>query len=350
MSLITRCPACETLFKVVPDQLRISEGWVRCGQCDEVFDASLHLLEMPPDGGTPAIQQEESAVVHDATDAVDVTAQPVDIDLDLDIYLGSQGSPDALSVEQEQEQVLPDAAEDGPDQPLAEPIPDEFSRADEVISLSADWPEVQSDGSPAARLTPALPDHEAKSDVDDAEPDSIAGLGEVSFLRDKRTGTFWDRPLMRATLVFLTLALLLGLAGQIVIHERDRIVASEPGLKPWLEKACVLLNCSLSPLRGIESIVIESSSFTKIRGDAYRVNFNLKNAAAVALAMPAIELTLTNSLDQPVVRRVFLPSDFGARIDTLAASAEWPASLAVAVKAEDLVDRIAGYRLLAFYP
>ena len=350
MSLITRCPACETLFKVVPDQLRISEGWVRCGQCDEVFDASLHLLEMPPDGGMSAIQQEESAVVHDATDAVDVTAQPVDIDLDLDMYLGSQGSPDALSVEQEQEQALPDAAEDGPDQPLEEPIPDEFSRADEVISLSAEWPDVQSDMPSAARAEPALPDQEGNVDADDAEPDSIAGLGEVSFLRDKRTGTFWDRPLMRATLVFLTLALLLGLAGQIVIHERDRIVASEPGLKPWLEKVCVLLNCSLSPLRGIESIVIESSSFTKIRGDAYRVNFTLKNAAAVALAVPAIELTLTNSLDQPVVRRVFLPSDFGAKIDTLAASAEWPASLAVAVKAEDLVDRIAGYRLLAFYP
>jgi predicted Zn finger-like uncharacterized protein len=33
MSLITRCPACGTMFKVVPDQLRISEGWVRCGQC-----------------------------------------------------------------------------------------------------------------------------------------------------------------------------------------------------------------------------------------------------------------------------------------------------------------------------
>ena len=43
MSLITQCPACTTLFKVVQDQLRISEGWVRCGQCDEVFDANAHL-------------------------------------------------------------------------------------------------------------------------------------------------------------------------------------------------------------------------------------------------------------------------------------------------------------------
>ena len=45
MSLITRCPACGTMFKVVPDQLRISEGWVRCGQCDEVFDASLNMQD-----------------------------------------------------------------------------------------------------------------------------------------------------------------------------------------------------------------------------------------------------------------------------------------------------------------
>ena len=33
MSLITGCPACGTMFKVVPDQLKISDGWVRCGHC-----------------------------------------------------------------------------------------------------------------------------------------------------------------------------------------------------------------------------------------------------------------------------------------------------------------------------
>lgn len=48
MSLITRCPACDTLFKVVPDQLRISNGWVRCGRCHEVFEATQHLLPPEP--------------------------------------------------------------------------------------------------------------------------------------------------------------------------------------------------------------------------------------------------------------------------------------------------------------
>ena len=45
MSFIARCPACQTSYKVVPDQLRISDGWVRCGQCGEIFDASQQLME-----------------------------------------------------------------------------------------------------------------------------------------------------------------------------------------------------------------------------------------------------------------------------------------------------------------
>ena len=51
MSLVTRCPACSTAFKVVRDQLRISEGWVRCGRCSQVFDATLDLMES--DDGVP---------------------------------------------------------------------------------------------------------------------------------------------------------------------------------------------------------------------------------------------------------------------------------------------------------
>jgi len=43
MSFTTRCPTCGTMFRVVADQLKISEGWVRCGHCADVFDATLYL-------------------------------------------------------------------------------------------------------------------------------------------------------------------------------------------------------------------------------------------------------------------------------------------------------------------
>jgi len=43
---ITYCPTCATSFKVTPDQLRLANGWVRCGRCTCVFEALANLT--PP--------------------------------------------------------------------------------------------------------------------------------------------------------------------------------------------------------------------------------------------------------------------------------------------------------------
>jgi predicted Zn finger-like uncharacterized protein len=47
MTLATRCAACGTAFRVVEDQLKVSDGWVRCGSCNGVFNASEHLFSLP---------------------------------------------------------------------------------------------------------------------------------------------------------------------------------------------------------------------------------------------------------------------------------------------------------------
>ena len=56
MSLATRCTSCATTFRVVQDQLKVSEGWVRCGRCDAVFNALEGLFDLgatrPPTGTT----------------------------------------------------------------------------------------------------------------------------------------------------------------------------------------------------------------------------------------------------------------------------------------------------------
>jgi predicted Zn finger-like uncharacterized protein len=56
MTLATRCPACGTVFRVVPDQLRVSQGWVRCGRCSEAFNAQEALVEVP----TPASEADDT--------------------------------------------------------------------------------------------------------------------------------------------------------------------------------------------------------------------------------------------------------------------------------------------------
>ena len=285
MSLITRCPTCETLFRVVPDQLRVSDGWVRCGQCDEIFDASLHLLATSLKEAAPAVHPEPPALKLDATVSLDNASQPIFVRLDSD------------------SDSLQSALEDGDN-----------------------------------------------GDFEESELEGNAETDEASFLRHDKSESFWSRPFVRTALTLLVLLLLLGLSGQIVFHERDRILAMQPQLRPWLVALCESLHCTLSPLRQIEFITIDSSSFVKIGADVYRLNVTLKNNGNAPLAMPAIELTLTDSQDQPVVRHVFLASELDAKSNTLVVGVDWTTSLVLALKASSDPNKVVGYRLLAFYP
>lgn len=45
MSLVTRCPACGTAFRVQRNQLAVRSGAVRCGKCAEVFDGVAALVD-----------------------------------------------------------------------------------------------------------------------------------------------------------------------------------------------------------------------------------------------------------------------------------------------------------------
>lgn len=47
LSLVTRCPACATAFRVRPEQLAARNGQVRCGKCTTVFDGAAGLLKGP---------------------------------------------------------------------------------------------------------------------------------------------------------------------------------------------------------------------------------------------------------------------------------------------------------------
>ena len=64
MSLATRCNSCQTAFKVVQDQLKVSDGWVRCGHCGTVFNARQSLFEISPE-----VERASSAAPQPSTQA-----------------------------------------------------------------------------------------------------------------------------------------------------------------------------------------------------------------------------------------------------------------------------------------
>ena len=49
--MLTRCPHCQTAFRVTSEQLKLRQGQVRCGECRGVFNA----LESLADEAVPAV-------------------------------------------------------------------------------------------------------------------------------------------------------------------------------------------------------------------------------------------------------------------------------------------------------
>jgi hypothetical protein len=171
----------------------------------------------------------------------------------------------------------------------------------------------------------------------------------VSFLQPPPPTQHDSNPVVLAALASHSFALLLVLALQIAVHERDQIAASYPSLASPLEHLCEPLNCSVKALRRIEAIVIDSSSFTRVGGSVFRLSVSLKNMAGLALALPSIELTLTDAQDNVLVRRVFEPEDLLTGAEAIKAGSEWSPSLEV-VLASPVATAVNGYRLVAFYP
>lgn len=298
------------MFKVVPDQLRISEGWVRCGQCSEVFDASGHMQTLVRQGDPVAT----------------VFERP---------------EPAPREEPPHQEEPPPDPVFEAPVSSgtmlvSAESIPGSDQRDEDALNavFRPDPMAQQPAESAAAAVQP--------------DPDSILD-DDVSFVRQARRQAFWQRPVIRGALVVVALLLSVLLALQVVVHERDRLAALEPQLKPWLISLCAGIGCTVGVPRQIDSVVIDSSTFNKVRSDSFRLSFTVRNTAGVEVATPAVELTLTDAQDQAVARRVLLPAEIGA-VTALSPRGEWNAVMNIGVVAQSEGSRVAGYRLLAFYP
>jgi predicted Zn finger-like uncharacterized protein len=320
MSLITRCPACGTMFKVVPDQLRISEGWVRCGHCAEIFDATASL--QGPEATALPVQAPASPPVQ--------AAVPFPVQAAV-----TEPAPIQQFRETEPPTQAPAPRVPAPSAPIR-PAPEPRDAPDSID---------------APPLYPSFPSevHESELEREARHRDEEPDLDSVSFVRKARRKASWRRPLVRAVLLLVALVLAAVLALQYGVQERARLAAMQPALRPWLQLLCGPLRCDIGPPRQIDAIVVDSSSFNRLRSDAYRLSFSLRNQAPMPIAMPSIELTLTDTQDQPVVRRVLAPRDIGAA-PVIAGGGETASSVTVAVAANGSSGRIAGYRLLAFYP
>ena len=305
MGMITTCPACDTTFKVTTEQLNAHHGDVRCGRCAKVFsafDSLAPVAEEPLEYPLPDIHGT--------------------IELDMEALGGIPLSrAPTLQVD---EPFIPPSSESA----------------------------LENDPAPAEDYVQEIISYEAVPEPEESPPEAIVRKKKrrPRLIEEPEVIILPPSPIWGWALGSIFLLLLL--AGQAAYLYRTEIASQYPGVKPYLEQACGLLNCTVELPKNPDLLRIESSDLESDPAAPSLINLSgvISNRAKVRQAYPALELTLTHTRDEAVARRIFLPNEYLPRTTDIRAG--MPASSEIALKLNlDTADlNAAGFRLYVFYP
>ncbi|MCS6762911.1 MAG: zinc-ribbon and DUF3426 domain-containing protein [Candidatus Protistobacter heckmanni] len=413
MLLTTCCPYCKTGFRIAPDQLKQRQGLVRCGRCMPVFNgadnqirttvvepdaimaAAIRVAAMQADQAAPA-PQAEPEVLREMVELAEPAGAQAQAGTQIDAHAEAQAAADAPSAaalgaqfdtkfaalnDALDEELTPPAQEADRAQPSA-PAQEELTAALEGLQLDRE-PEPDAQAASAEEKTAdyvdvvfeSKPNPPFPSGARDAATDAIVTEGllldgdggasplparvpqpslygddedlQPSFIRERRrsagAGLRWA----------LSLILFVALAAQLAYTGRNVVASTVPAAAPLLQTACAELGCELAPVRNPDAWAIQNSDLQQVggAGQIYLLSANLKQSAGYTLALPALELTLTDVQGKPTASRVLMPKEYlPEEQEALAASGLAPgAEVALALPLE-LRAAAVNYRLLAFYP
>ena len=347
--MLTRCPSCETHFRVTPNQLKARSGRVRCGACQNVFNALDTLIE----------QQVLTVASAPADHPLASTfATPLDVELE------TTTAPEALM----DEGAVPSA-------PSFAPPPE----IDETGSApSNDLPEA-----PLADTVDALPDTTAPElDAEPTEPEPQVVPPAQIFAPSRKYGpeyderasafleaktetkiepdppawseTFPDPPPSprRWPWVLLSLLAFGAIAVQAALAFRVEMVVLWPDTRPVLATLCDVVGCKIGLPTKIGLVGIEASDLFPDSEHKGRLvlTATLKSRAPFAQQYPHIELTLTDTADRAIARKVLAPAEYLQPSTAFANGMPPNADITIAIGIEPEGMAASGYRLTLFYP
>lgn len=386
----TRCPACSTVFRVTSEQLRLRAGKVRCGNCQTVFNAFDELVgeanepliaapvadEVPGDKPiAPECAQAGEDLVACAPDvepAAELGGEPgnepeglsdseADLEADFEREAALFAGPEASSIDAVEEPAL----EQSPDE-LEESLVEPAGGEPEEVEPVAEEATAELLAEAAEPVQELVQEPLAEPLVESPEESTLAArqaglvaarelIDSGSFnrwsagtLASDNLGGFASDSTQRAVWPFVLVAVLLciGLLGQMLFYFRTDVVLRFPSVAGLYELAGIDI-----PLpRNAVLVSIETSDLQSdnTRG-LFVLQATLKNRASYGQAWPALELSLTDTSDAVVSRRVIFAADYlppGTTSDTFPANGEMPVKLWIEARESGA----SGYRLYIFYP
>lgn len=367
MSLATRCVNCGTVFRVVQDQLLVSEGWVRCGRCREVFNAIENMFDLRKD--VPS-----SPLPHDADPSHPVAARPhaaenqtttPDPDAwpagyDIRNHLGA-GSPPKVSAPAHGNKT------DAPEHPRHQPQHEQVvrtslwptgdqppwqggSRRGSAASLRNDQDFQVSELTLDVPLGGGLPSDDRIDDllVSNSRDTTFEPLEEPpEFIERARTESEWQQPRVRLALRIAAVLLCAALLTQLAMHSRDTLAARWPATESAFQALCAPFGCRVDAPRRLDALKLESTTFSDTGTPGlYRLVVALRNQDDARVKMPALDVKLLDARGETLTRRVVMSQELGARNTTLDALGEVTLQGLVRVGQAN----VSGYDVTVFYP
>lgn len=363
MSLHTTCPHCHTLFRISEQQLAAAEGWTQCGVCAAPFDALAGLPEdertryltppaPEPEAPVEALVAEQLAPAAEPAQAA-APAHPPAAEIPAAAPTPTEpephtSPPPAPHLPGLERRIAEEAAEaqgthpaDLPSIMILDPdvkVTEEYGPLPVMSNYAADGDplELEDDDDEEDEGELATP---AAATVSRPIP-SESALAAMPARAGRRTGWAW-----------VVAPLLLLLVGQLIYFLRDPLMASYPGLRPVLSSVCDIFGCELGLPQNVEQIKILGSDLQAEPGNSKRMTLalTLANRASYAQAWPMLQLSLTDTKDKPLARRVFAPSEYLNRPGMLEAGipalSETPLNLHLETR--DL--NASGFRVEVFY-
>lgn len=300
MNYITSCPQCDTQFLLNNELTAAYGGKVQCGSCEHVFNASDRLTEVDDD--TSSADEYQAAIeTTPAENTPPVNPLPPVETAQFDT------DPDLTATKE--------------------------TLAPQVRSTNLNGDVDYIIGQPAATVNPTA--------EKEAAPEAVLNLDGVN-----------KRPRQHSFLsILISLLLLLVFIGLSVYFLRGKIASEYPQLKPALERICKKLSCTIDLPKNLGLISIGNSDMQE--DDAYQAVINLssslQNNATYSQAYPNIELTLTDSDDTPVIKKLIKPKDYLVSKKKLAQglAPHEIANIKIALRVDEA--SVASYRILLLY-
>jgi len=260
----TRCPHCQTRFRVTTEQLKLRQGQVRCGACHEVFDA----LDSLSDEALVFVPPPEAHVLPEATPDIP-ESQPLP-----DGTFASQAVPVPV------EPVISVAAiEAAANETVAlEPEPEPASAAEPVIAVEPE---------PTPETPVPVESETAETGVTENEITETE-TPELSALAEEWQPVPAVKPVRRWPWVIGSVILLLTAAAQLAYLFRVELAVVAPVTRPVLVAGCELLGCDLPRPRKPDQIDFETSDLAP-QGTGLLLTATLRNRVAALPGVASVE-------------------------------------------------------------